>query len=75
MALVQKLEFVVRRKHLEQVLANSKNVAIRITLGVNSNAQLEISAAGVTTLENIDPPGESIPICPVPPDCIPEDNG
>lgn len=75
MALVQKLEFIVRRKHLEQVLANSKNVALRITLGVNANASLVISADGVTTLENFESIGESIPICPVPPDCAPEDNG
>lgn len=75
MALVQKLEFIVRRKHLEQVLSNSKNVALRITLGVNANASLVISADGVTTLENFEPVVESIPICPVPPDCAPEDNG
>lgn len=50
MAFVQKLEFIVRRKHMEQVLANSKNVALRITLGVNANASLVISADGVTTL-------------------------
>ncbi len=74
MALAQKLEFIIRRKHLEQVLANSKNVALRITLGVNANASLVITADGVTTLVNFETIGESIPICPVPPDCAPEDN-
>jgi hypothetical protein len=75
MPFVQKLEFIIRRKDLEEILADESNVALRITLGVNEKAKLVITADGVARIEQSEEVMANIPICPVPPDCDEDDNG
>lgn len=68
MAYVQKLDFVIRRKDLQELIDNPDNEVLRITLGITSTAAIEISAeGGKLSGESIQ--SHSITICPVPPDC------